>query len=285
MGRLRISVSVNLLDLVNLSVDNGLTLKGAWEKLERLKASLARGKRLMVALSGGVDSAFLLKVASQVLGSGVVAVTAVSPLRHRREVEEAEELAKEMGARLLKLQTDELSDPAFRDNPPERCYLCKKALFLRVLRVASEEGIREVADGSNLDDLQGDRPGMQALRELGIRSPLLEVGLKKAEIRALAKELGLRIWNKPPESCLATRVPFGIPLDEDLLRRIGGAEEDLRASGLNLVRVRYRPEGAVVEVGRSERDLAEGRRGIIGGALERWGLGPLLRIEVYKGVE
>ncbi len=274
-----------MLDLINLSVDNGLTLKGAWEKLERLKASLARGKRLMVAFSGGVDSALLLKVASQVLGSRVVAVTAVSPLRHRREVEEAEALAKEMGVRLLKLQTDELSDPAFRNNPPERCYLCKKALFLRVLRVASEEGIREVAEGSNLDDLQGDRPGMQALRELGIRSPLLEVGLKKAEIRVLAKELGLRIWNKPPESCLATRVPFGIPLDEDLLRRIGRAEEDLRASGLNLVRVRYRAEGAVVEVGRSERDLAEGRRGIIGGALERWGLGPLLRIEVYKGVE
>ncbi|HPU44077.1 MAG TPA: ATP-dependent sacrificial sulfur transferase LarE [Dictyoglomaceae bacterium] len=219
------------------------------EKVERLKDLLRNMEKVVVAFSGGVDSTFLLKVAKETLGENVLAVTLVSPLFPEREIKEAEKLAKEMGVKLiLEKDTSFLEDTAFLNNPPERCYLCKKRIFQRILKTAQENHINYVLDGSNVNDLGDYRPGMLALKELDIRSPLIEVGLTKGEIRKLSKELGLPTYDKPSMACLASRIPYGEKIEIQKLKRIEEGEEFLRDLGIKQVRVRDHNDTARIEL-------------------------------------
>lgn len=221
-------------------------------KLGLLKRILADMEGVLIACSGGVDSTFLLRVALEVLGENVLAVTAKSPIHPASESAAAGELARRLGARHLFVKTDELDDPEFARNPPERCYLCKRSLFARLKELAEEHGLTEVLEGSNYDDLGEHRPGFRALRELGVRSPLAEAGLTKAEIRALSRQMGLPTWDKPAQACLATRFPYGELLTPEKLRRVEEAEEFLRSLGLGQLRVRTHGLLARIEISRDE---------------------------------
>lgn len=218
------------------------------EKLELLKENMKRMGRLAVAFSGGVDSTFLLKVAHDVLGASVLAVTARSVTFPDREFREAADFVRELGIKHHVLVFDELEVPGFSDNPPDRCYLCKKELFSKIKAFAREQGIDHIADGSNLDDLDDYRPGMKALKELGVISPLKEAGLRKEEIRILSKEMGLPTWNKPGFACLSSRFPYGEKITEEKLDMVNQGEEFLISLGFDLVRVRCHGKIARIEV-------------------------------------
>jgi len=221
-------------------------------KVDALRKLLLEMESALVAYSGGVDSTLLLKVALEVLGERVLAVTARSPIHPASESAAAGELARRLGARHIFIEADVLDDPEFARNPPERCYLCKRRLFAGLRELAEEHGLREVVDGSNYDDLGEHRPGLRALRELGVRSPLAEAGLTKAEIRALSRKMGLPTWDKPAQACLATRFPYGELLTPEKLRRVEEAEDFLRSLGLGQLRVRSHGPLARVEVSQEE---------------------------------
>ncbi len=178
-------------------------------RLESLQHILAGMESVLVAYSGGVDSTFLLKVALEILGDQVLAVTAKSEIHASRELQAAEEIARRLGVRHIFIETHEMADPIFTSNPPDRCYSCKQGLFLRLIKVAAEYSLMHVVDGSNYDDLNLHRPGRKAVRECGVRSPLEEAGLTKDDIRLLSREMGLTTWDKPAVPCLATRFPYG----------------------------------------------------------------------------
>ena len=220
-------------------------------KLRKLKSILAGMGGVLVAYSGGADSTFLLKVALDALGENVLAVTARSPIFPASELAAAEEMAYQLGARYPFAEMDILDDPRFSSNPPDRCYICKRALFSRLKELAAEHGF-EVADGSNHDDLDKYRPGLRALRELGVKSPLAEAGLTKVEVRTLSREMGLPTWDKPAQTCLATRFPYGERLTLEKLRRVEEAEEFLRSLGLRQMRVRSHDALARIEVPRED---------------------------------
>ncbi len=214
-------------------------------KEERLSAQLSELPSLIVALSGGTDSAYLAWVAHQALGTQALAVTAVSaslPAAERRGVED---FVQRFGLRHEFITTDELANPAYRANAPDRCYHCKDELFTQLDRLAAGRGFAAVAYGVNLDD-QGDfRPGQQAAREHRVLTPLLDAGLTKAEIRELSRRAGLPTWDKPAAACLASRIAHGIEVTMENLSQIERAEEALRALGFRQVRVRYHaPEDA-----------------------------------------
>jgi pyridinium-3,5-biscarboxylic acid mononucleotide sulfurtransferase len=223
--------------------------------MEALKSALREMERVVVAFSGGVDSTFLLKVAQEVLGDGVLAVTAVSEITSRQEQADAVRLARLLGVAHLQVETDDLSDPAFTANPTNKCYLCKKRRFARLQTLALEKGFGVVVDGANVDDLRDFRPGMRASRELGIRSPLHEAGLGKADIRRLSREIGLPTWNKPAAACLASRIPYHQPITAEKLKQIDEGESFLRRMNISM-QVRVRHHGSLARLEVSAEDIA-----------------------------
>lgn len=218
-------------------------------KLENLKTYLRSLGSLAVAYSSGVDSTFLLKVAHDVLGDKAIAITATSSFYPKRESQEASDFCKSKGIKQIIVASEELDIPEIRHNPTNRCYLCKKDLFTKILSIAKENGIDNVAEGSNMDDMGDYRPGLKAIAELGIKSPLRECDLYKEEIRALSKEMGLPTWNKPSFACLASRFVYGEEITIQKLKMVEKAEEALLKLGFKQFRVRIHGENlARIEV-------------------------------------
>jgi pyridinium-3,5-biscarboxylic acid mononucleotide sulfurtransferase len=225
--------------------------RAAREKLASLHRLLGAMASAQVAFSGGADSAFLAFMAHQALGDRACAVTADSPSLARAELRAATEFARRFGLRHRVVATGELDDERYVRNAGDRCYFCKDALMRALRAISTANGREEILVGVNLDDLGDHRPGQQAVRELGGRWPLVEVGLTKAEIRWLSKELGLPTWDKPAAACLSSRLAYGVPVTARALRRIELAEDDLRALGL-LGQVRVRDQGG--DLARIETD-------------------------------
>ncbi|MCD8119196.1 MAG: ATP-dependent sacrificial sulfur transferase LarE [Lachnospiraceae bacterium] len=222
------------------------------EKYHRLQEYFRHAGSAVIAFSGGVDSAFLLKAAHDELGDRALAVTAASPLFPERELNEAEAFCKKEGIRQVVFPSNEMEIEGFRGNPKNRCYLCKHALFDEIMKIAAEHGIPHVCEGSNLDDEGDYRPGLKAIRELGIESPLRTCGFTKAEIRALSKELGLPTWDKQSFACLASRFVYGETISEERLQMVDRAEQLLLDLGFQQVRVRIHGDMARIEVGPDE---------------------------------
>lgn len=223
-------------------------------KLEKLHQILLGIGPVAVAYSGGTDSAFLLATACDILGGRVLALTADSPSLPRAELAEARALAEQLGVQHIIVSTGEMDDPAYRANTPERCYFCKSHYLTTLLDQAQAHGFAVLVDGSNADDLGDYRPGQKAARERGVRSPLQEAGLTKAEIRALARDRGLPNWDKPAAACLASRIPYGTPVTAEALAQIERGEAYLRQIGFRQVRVRH--HGAVARLEVEAGDLA-----------------------------
>ena len=209
-----------------------------------------------VAFSGGVDSACLLHAAAT-YGQRTAAYFVKTPFQPDFELEDAKQIAARLGVTLKLLEFDVLTVPEVAANPANRCYYCKHALFTRLIQAANEDGFPIVLDGCNASDDVGDRPGMQALRELGVRSPLRECGLTKSNVRDMAREAGLPVWNKPSYACLATRVPTGTPITAEDLRRVARGEALLAGLGLSDFRLRLRGPDALLQVCREQTLLAQ----------------------------
>ena len=218
------------------------------QKYRKLKEYLTSLYSVAVAYSSGVDSTLLLWAAKEALGDKMCAVTARSCFFPAREQAEAVEFCKKHGIRQLQVEVNEQEIDGFTQNPPNRCYLCKKTLFSNMHELARENGFEAVAEGSNMDDLGDYRPGMQAIKELGTKSPLREAGLYKSEIREISRELGLPTWNKPSYACLASRFPYGEEITREKLRMVDQAEEYLRSLGFHQLRVRIHGNLARIEL-------------------------------------
>jgi uncharacterized protein len=209
--------------------------------------------RLVVAFSGGVDSAFLLAAAKEALGDRVTAVTVDSSIHSRREIREALETAEALGVRHVVLPSAVMTAAEFVANPPDRCYFCKRMLLGEITRFAAGMGVPHIAHGVNLEDLNDYRPGLRAAAEMRAVAPLVEAGLTKADIRALSRRMGLPTWDKPAMACLASRIPYGSPITVEGLRMVEAAEEVLWDLGFSGARVRHHGEVARIEL--DPRDL------------------------------
>ena len=222
------------------------------EALAALEERIAACESLLVCFSGGVDSAFVLQVAHRVLGARAVGVTAVSPSLAPSEKEGAIRVAKQIGARHELVETHEIDDPSYASNPSNRCFFCKSELYRVAQRCASQWGLAAIANGTNVDDLGDYRPGLDAAREAGVLSPLVDVGMTKERVRRLAKHLGLGVWDKPASACLSSRLPYGTAVTRERLLQIGSLEEELRALGFRQLRVRWHDAVARIEIDVSE---------------------------------
>lgn len=224
------------------------------KRYEKLRTILNEMGSVVIGFSGGVDSTFLSYTAHDVLGDKALAVTAVSPTLPESEEQDARDMAADIGIRHLVVHSTEFSDPEFVKNPKNRCYICKKIRFTALVDLAKQEGYHWVVDGGNVDDLGDFRPGMKALEEMAdaVRSPMIEAGITKADIRALSRELGLRTWDKQSAACLASRIPYGVELTPQRLSMIDKAEQYIAPYIKGSLRVRYHGDVARIEVGEEE---------------------------------
>ncbi len=221
-------------------------------KLERLRRLIADMQSVLVAFSGGIDSTLVLKVAHDELGARAMGVTAVSPTFPAVELDAASRIAREIGALHEVVETDQLTIPAFVQNDAARCFHCKTDLYRLMEGLRADRSIQWILDGTNLDDLGDDRPGITAAREWNVRSPLVEAALTKADVREAAHALGLSSWDKPAAACLSSRIPRGIPITIEKLRRVEQAEAALQAEGFRHFRVRDHGDIARIEVSPEE---------------------------------
>lgn len=251
--------------------------------LSRLETAIARWPSAVVAYSGGVDSALVALAAHRVLGDRMVAVTAHSASIPPRERDAAAEVARTAGFPHRAIATDELANPAYAANPADRCYFCKDELYTKLAAIVAETGFTAVLDGFNADDVRDYRPGQRAAREHQTASPLAEAGLGKAAVRALAKSLGLPVWDKPAAPCLSSRIPYGTPVTAEALEKIDHAEQVMHALGFTAARVRHHGDLARVEVPPAELEYAfQQRAALVSGLKDAGYLFVALDLEGYR---
>jgi uncharacterized protein len=247
------------------------------EKLERLRAHLRAMESVLVCYSGGIDSAFVLAVANDVLGARAIGMTAVSPSLAPYEKDAAVSVAKQIGARHELVESHEIDDPSYVANNSDRCFHCKSELYRVSAAKQKEWGLAFVVNGTNTDDLGDYRPGLEAAKNAGVRSPLVECGFTKDDVRSGASAIGLSIWDKPASACLSSRIPYGTEVTRERLAQIGGLEAEIRTLGIRQVRVRWHALGegagaiARVEIARDEMLKAFDVRDAIVEAGKRYG--------------